>query len=114
MKEVIIFSNINQFALLRQMAKYGVDNIGYRVFNNSSILSYIREKTGNLSSKKTISNKNKAYLYSNFLMNDTSYFKGSTYEAAKNLSNTIDSIRLLITGDEEKEFKDKLIDLLKK
>ena len=108
MKEVIIFSNINQFALLRQLAKYGVNTMGYRVFNNSSILSYIREKTGNLSSKKTINNKNKAYLYSNFLMNDTSYFKGSTYEAAKNLSNTIDSIRVLITDDEEKEFKDKL------
>ena len=108
MKETIIFSYTNQFALLRLLAQYGVNTVGYRVFDNNSILSFIREKTGNLSSKKMINNKEKAYLYNSFLENDQSYFKGGTFGNAKNLSETIDSIRMLIVDNEEKEMNDKL------
>lgn len=108
MKEVIIFSYTREFALLRQLAMHNVDNVGYRVLSNNNILSFIREKTGNLSSKKIIDNKEKTYLFSHYLQEDQSYFKGSNYEAAKSLSETIDSIRMLIVDDEEKEFKEKL------
>ena len=76
MKETLIFSNINQFALLRLLAKYGVNNIGYRVFNNSTILSYIKEKTSNLTTKELINNKEKTFIYNRYLIDDQSYFKG--------------------------------------
>ena len=109
MKETIIFSNINQFALLRLLAQYGVNTVGYRVFDNNSILSFIREKTGNLSSKKMINNKEKAILYTKFLEEDNSYFKGSTYDSAKSLSEVIDSVRMLVVEDEEIEFKTRLV-----
>lgn len=108
MKETIIFSSINQFALLRLLAQYGVNTVGYRVFDINNILSFIREKTGNLSSKKMINNKEKAYLYNNFLEHDQSYFKGVTFGNAKGLAETIDSIRMLIVDNEEKEMNDKL------
>lgn len=90
------------------LAKHGVDNVGYRVLNNNSILSFIKEKTANLSSKKMVDNREKAYIFNKYLEEDQSYFKGSNYEAAKSLSETIDSIRMLIVDDEEKEFKEKL------
>lgn len=109
MKEVIIYSQINQFALLRQLAMYGVNTVGYRILNNNAILSYIEEKTGNLISKGMINNQEKAYLFTRFLKEDQSYFKGSTYEAAKTLSITLDSIRLLIEEDEENVIADKLL-----
>lgn len=108
MKETIIFSYTNQFALLRLLAQYGVNTVGYRVLDNNSIIPFIREKTGNLSSKKMIDNKEKAYIYNSFLEKDQSYFKGGTFGNAKSLSETIDSIRMLIVDNEEKEMSDKL------
>ena len=108
MKETLIFSNTNQFALSRLLAENGVNNIGYRVFNNSTIFSYIKEKTSNLTTKELINNKEKTFLYNRYLIDDQSYFKGAGYENAKGLNEIIDSIRALIVSDEEKELKDKL------
>ena len=109
MKEKIIFSNINQYALLRLLAQKGIDNLGYRVFNANNIISYIREKTVNLSNKELISSKEKASLYNKFLHDNDTYFKGAAYEDAKQLSSTIDTIRSLILDNEEKEIEAKLV-----
>lgn len=108
MKEKLIFSYINQFSLIRQLALKGINTLGYRVFNNKEVLSYIRQKHALLSNKRIIGNKEKVYIYNSFI-NESEYFKGASFDSAKTLSETIDSVRELIEEDEDKVFKDKLL-----
>lgn len=108
MKESLIFSNINSFALVRQLAQRGIDSLGIRVFNNRELLSYIWQKNTLFPKEKIISNKEKAYIY-NRLIRESTYFKGSSFEDGKSLCETIDSIRELIEEDEDKVLKDKLL-----
>lgn len=108
MKESLIFSNINSFALIRQLAQRGINSLGIRVFNNRELLSYIWQKNALFPKERIISNKEKAYIYNRFIREST-YFKGSSYEDGKSLCETIDSIRELIEEDEDKVLKDKLL-----
>lgn len=107
MNEKLIFSNIKQFPLIRELAQNGINTVGYRIFNVNELVPYIRLKHLISPTKRQVSNKEKTYIY-NLLIENSSYFTGATYEDAKSLCETIDSIRELIEEDEDKVLKDKL------
>ena len=107
MKETLIFSYINQFSLVRELALRGISTLGYRVLNNKELVIYINQKRKSVSSARLIDNNEKACIYNKFIVQNE-YFKGSSFEDAKSLSETVDSIRELIEENENDVLKLKL------
>ena len=108
-QRILVIDNINGSRLLKTLGINGVNTIGLRVMSGLQLAQYSLE-TSDLESEKTfISSKEAAALIYSFLK-DIPYFANASYTDAKNLVNSLNSLRMLITDDEESKIHHQFIE----
>jgi len=109
MNSTYIISNINERELLRSLAKINRNTFATHVLNSLDFSKKVLLHNGIVLKEKEISNIKMICIIRNIL-NDVSYFNGSSFQDAKNVLNAITYLRYLCEGDEETKLNDILKD----
>ena len=105
MKEKIILSNINERELLRFLALKDKGSFNVHVFDSIKLAKEALIRSGKIIKETPISSfKQECIIYN--LLKNVPYFKGNTFEDAKNIANSLNYARMLTRGNEEKKMNE--------
>lgn len=107
-ERIILAPSCNGTELLRSLALFGQNTIGYRVVNAIGLSEIMLMHVGKSIEEILLTRKEEPAVYNSFIT-DIDYFKSASFADAENIANAIYSMRLLITEeDEEKIAEEKL------
>lgn len=109
MKETIILApGASGSELLRTLAKFGRNTMGYRVFSRVELAKYALMKSGISITEEFLTAKEEASVIYSFL-NEIDYFKAASFTDAESLASAMTTMRLLIPEDEASELDGRLV-----
>ena len=109
MKEKIILApGCNGTELLRTIAKFGKNTIGYRVLGSLELSKLALMKSGLSMTGDYLTSREEPSVIFSFLK-EISYFKSASYADAENLAKALHTLRNLVTADEDAEIKNTLL-----
>lgn len=109
MQETILLTpGLNGTELLRSLALYGVNTLGWRVMNAAELAKTALMKSGKILEGEFLPRRDEAAVFASFLQS-INYFHSASYADSENLASTLYDIRMLVTEeDEEKALLKKL------
>lgn len=109
MRETIILApGANAVELLKTLARFGKNTFNFRIFNAADLASLALQRSGIAVTKHLITVQEAASLIAQFLP-ELCYWKNSGYSDAEQLASTLQTVRLLVTDNEQETVREKTL-----